>query len=131
MGAGQKSKPSNEAMERLTELDLIEILEDSLTRVGIEQWLRASNRMLGRRSPKEAIQEDDLDEVKRAAQAFVDGVLRLTGASRIPTRAAQVAHRDRGRDDDDRGRFAMTARRYPTYIITPMRRPLEPRRYRG
>ncbi len=73
MGAGQKSKPSNEAMERLTELDLIEILEDSLTRAGIEQWLRASNRLLGGRRPLDLVREGDLDEVKGAAQAFVDG----------------------------------------------------------
>lgn len=60
-------------MERLTEPDVIEILEDSLTRVGIQQWLRASNRILGGRRPLELIREGHLDKVTEAAQAFVDG----------------------------------------------------------
>jgi hypothetical protein len=57
----------------LTEPDVIEILEDSLTRAGIEQWLRASNRMLGGRRPLDLIREGDLDKVREAAQAFIDG----------------------------------------------------------
>ncbi len=60
-------------MERLTEPDVIEIFEDSLTCVGIEQWFRASNRILGGRRPLELIRGGDLDKVKEAAQAFVDG----------------------------------------------------------
>lgn len=54
-----------QVMERLAEPNVIEILEDSLTRVGIEQWLRASNRVLGGRRPLELVREGDLDNVGR------------------------------------------------------------------
>jgi hypothetical protein len=67
MRAEGQDQAVQQAMEKLTRPDVIEILENSLTRAGVEQWFRASNRLLGRRSPKEAIREDDLDEVKRAA----------------------------------------------------------------
>ena len=61
-------------MKRATEIqEVSEILEDSLTPVGVDQWLRCGNRMLGGRRPLELIGGSDLARVKEAAQAFVDG----------------------------------------------------------
>jgi Protein of unknown function (DUF2384) len=50
-----------------------QILEDSLTPAGIDQWLRSRNRMLGARRPVELIDEGDAAKVEEAARAFVDG----------------------------------------------------------
>jgi uncharacterized protein (DUF2384 family) len=54
-------------------VDIRQILEDSLTTEGIEQWLRASNRLLDDRRPIDLIGEGDTESVRRAAQAFLDG----------------------------------------------------------
>jgi hypothetical protein len=54
-------------------VDIMEILEDSLTAEGIEQWLRAANRLLGGQRPIDLINEGDSESVRRAAQAFMDG----------------------------------------------------------
>ena len=61
-------------MKRASEIhEVSEILEDSLTPVGVDQWLRCGNQMLGGRRPLKLIGEGDLARVKKAAQAFVDG----------------------------------------------------------
>jgi hypothetical protein len=49
------------------------ILRESLTRRGIDQWCRARNRLLGGPPPLELIAEGDIDEVVRAACAFIEG----------------------------------------------------------
>jgi Protein of unknown function (DUF2384) len=60
--------------ERLRELrEVALILQDSLTPRGVGQWLRARNRLLGGRRPLELIRADAIQEVRTAAQAFVDG----------------------------------------------------------
>jgi hypothetical protein len=50
-----------------------QILEDSLTPAGIDQWLRSRNRMLGGRRPLDLMDEGDSAVVREAARAFVDG----------------------------------------------------------
>jgi hypothetical protein len=54
-------------------VDIRQILEDSLTAEGIEQWLRASNRLLDGRRPIDLIDDGNTESVRRAAQAFLDG----------------------------------------------------------
>jgi hypothetical protein len=55
-------------------VDITQILEDSLTAEGIAQWLRAANRLLNGGRPIDLIAEGDTESVRRAAQAFLDGV---------------------------------------------------------
>jgi Protein of unknown function (DUF2384) len=52
---------------------IAQILKDSLTISGIDQWLRSSNRMLGGRRPLDLIDEGDAARVEEDARAFVDG----------------------------------------------------------
>jgi transcriptional regulator with XRE-family HTH domain len=60
--------------DRLADLrDLVILLSDSLTPRGVGQWLHARNRLLGGSRPIEALHDDRLDEVRHAAQAFIDG----------------------------------------------------------
>jgi transcriptional regulator with XRE-family HTH domain len=60
--------------DRLAELrDLVIVLSDSLSPRGVGQWLHARNRLLGGSRPLEALHEGRLDEVRQAAQAFIDG----------------------------------------------------------
>jgi len=60
--------------ERLQDVrEIALILQDSLTPRGIGQWFRARNRLLGGRRPLELISQGEVDAVRRAAQAFVDG----------------------------------------------------------
>jgi len=61
-----------DSAERLME-HVVQILEDSLTPGGIDQWLRARNRMLDGRTPLDLIEEGNLARVEEAALAFVDG----------------------------------------------------------
>jgi len=51
----------------------VQILEDSLTRSGVDQWLRSRNRELGGRRPLDLIDESDTARVEEAAWAFTDG----------------------------------------------------------
>jgi hypothetical protein len=56
-------------MENRSEIvDIMQILEDSLTAEGIDQWLRASNRLLDGRRPIDLIDEGDTESVGRAAR---------------------------------------------------------------
>lgn len=60
--------------DRLADLrNLVLLLSDSLTPRGVGQWLHARNRLLGDERPLELLAAGRLDEVRRAAQAFVDG----------------------------------------------------------
>jgi hypothetical protein len=51
----------------------MQILEDSLMAEGIDQWLRAANRLLDGRRPIDRTDEGDIESVRQAAQAFLDG----------------------------------------------------------
>jgi hypothetical protein len=60
--------------DRLADLrDIALILSDSLSPRGVGQWLHARNRLLGGRRPLEVLAEGSIDEVRQAAQAFIDG----------------------------------------------------------
>src|SRR6266536_5640211 len=52
---------------------ITQILEDSLTPSGMDQWLRARNRMLGGGRPLDLLDEGDAARVQEAARAFADG----------------------------------------------------------
>jgi hypothetical protein len=54
-------------------VDIMQMLEDSLTAEGIEQWLRAANRLLDGQRPIDLIDEGDTESVRRATQAYLDG----------------------------------------------------------
>lgn len=59
---------------RLQELrSLVVTLSDSLTAHGVAQWLHTANRMLGGRSPLEALQGGDVRRVREAAESFIEG----------------------------------------------------------
>lgn len=53
--------------------DLVVLLSDSLTPRGVAQWLHARNRLLGDARPVDLLTQGRLDEVRQAAQAFIDG----------------------------------------------------------
>ena len=60
--------------DRLAQLrDLVLLLSDSLTPRGVGQWLHAKNRLLDGERPVDLLAEDHYEEVRRAAEAFVDG----------------------------------------------------------
>lgn len=60
--------------DRLAQLrDLVLLLSDSLTPRGVGQWMHAKNRILGGERPVELLAEDRHDEVRAAAEAFIDG----------------------------------------------------------
>jgi len=54
--------------------DIVLILQDSLTNRGVGQWLRAQNRLLDGERPLAVLAMGNVDEVRRAAQAFAEGV---------------------------------------------------------
>ena len=60
--------------DRLAQLrDLVLLLSDSLTPRGVGQWLHAKNRLLEGQRPLDLLATDHYDEVRRVAEAFVDG----------------------------------------------------------
>jgi hypothetical protein len=62
------------AEDRLRELrDIALLLQETLTRRGVGQWLRARNRLLGGRRPLEVLAAGDTRAVREAAAAYVDG----------------------------------------------------------
>lgn len=70
-GLGIRSK----AYDRLTEVrDIVRELQDSLTPRGVGQWFRARNRLLQQQRPIDVLNAGDVEAVKAAAQAFVEGV---------------------------------------------------------
>lgn len=63
-----------ERYDRLAELrDIALLLSDSLTSRGVGQWLHARNRLLDAQRPLDLLAEGRADEVRRAAQAFIEG----------------------------------------------------------
>lgn len=61
----------DDLLEELAQLR--DLLADSLTRRGVGQWLHAANRVLGGQLPIDLLSQGRYDEVRRAAEAFVDG----------------------------------------------------------
>ena len=60
--------------DRLAELrDLVLVLSDSLTPRGVGQWLHARNRLLDGERPMEMLAAGRVEEVRQAAEAFVEG----------------------------------------------------------
>ena len=60
--------------DRLAQLrDLVLLLSDSLTARGVGQWLHAKNRLLGGERPIDLLAKERYDEVRRAAESFIDG----------------------------------------------------------
>lgn len=60
--------------DKLADLrDLVLLLSDSLTPRGVGQWLHARNRLLAGQRPIEALAAARTADVRRVAQAFIDG----------------------------------------------------------
>jgi len=53
--------------------DLVVLLSDSLTPRGVGRWLHAKNRLLDDERPVDLLANDRFDDVRRAAEAFIDG----------------------------------------------------------
>lgn len=63
-----------EPYDRLQDLrGIVLILSDSLTPRGVGQWLHARNRLLDGARPIDLLAEGRVDDVRQAAQSFVDG----------------------------------------------------------
>ena len=61
--------------DRLRELSEISLLlSDSLTPRGVTQWLNGRNRLLENQKPIDLIAKGDADLVRRAVEAFLEGV---------------------------------------------------------
>jgi hypothetical protein len=60
--------------DRLAQLrDLVLLLSDSLTPRGVGQWLHANNRLLDAQRPIDLLAEERYEEVRGAAESFIDG----------------------------------------------------------
>jgi hypothetical protein len=60
--------------DRLAQLrDLVLLLSDSLAPRGVGQWMHAKNRLLDGERPVDLLAKDHYEEVRGAAEAFVDG----------------------------------------------------------
>ncbi|MGE3619247.1 MAG: DUF2384 domain-containing protein [Acidimicrobiia bacterium] len=60
--------------DRLAQLrDLVLLLSDSLTPRGVGQWLHAKSRLLDSQRPVDLLAEDRYEQVRAAAETFVDG----------------------------------------------------------
>ncbi len=60
--------------DKLADLrELVLLLSDSLTPRGVGQWLHARNRLLAGERPLEALAAGRGADVRRAAEAFIDG----------------------------------------------------------
>jgi hypothetical protein len=63
-----------QAEDRLRELrEIALLLQETLTRRGVGQWLRARNRLLGGRRPLEVLAAGETQAVREAAAAYVEG----------------------------------------------------------
>lgn len=70
----RQSAIRTENYDRLSELrDLVLLLSDSLAPRGVAQWLRARNRVLARERPLDVLAAGGVEQVRSAAEAFVDG----------------------------------------------------------
>jgi IS5 family transposase len=62
------------ATNRLAELrEIAMLLSDSLTPRGVGQWLHAKNRLLGGHRAIDLLADGNVDEVRLAARAFIEG----------------------------------------------------------
>ena len=60
--------------DRLRDLrEVVLLLQETLTPRGVGQWLRARNRLLGGRRPLEALAAGEVQGVREAAAAYVEG----------------------------------------------------------
>jgi Protein of unknown function (DUF2384) len=60
--------------DRLRDLrEIALLLQETLTRRGVGQWLRARNRLLGGRRPLEALAAGETEAVRESAAAYVEG----------------------------------------------------------
>lgn len=60
--------------DRLAQLrDLVLLLSDSLTARGVGQWLPAKNRLLDGERPIDLLAKEGYEQVRRAADSFIDG----------------------------------------------------------
>ena len=60
--------------DRLRDLrEVALLLQETLTRRGVGQWLRARNRLLDGRRPLEALAAGETKAVRQAAAAYVEG----------------------------------------------------------
>lgn len=60
--------------DRLAQLrELVLLLSDSLTHRGVGQWLHAKNRLLDGGRPIDLLATEHYEEVRGAAEAFIDG----------------------------------------------------------
>jgi hypothetical protein len=60
--------------ERLRELqEIILLLKETLTPLGVGQWFRAKNRLLKGRRPLEVLSEGHVEAVRAAAESYVEG----------------------------------------------------------
>ncbi|HWV86177.1 MAG TPA: helix-turn-helix transcriptional regulator [Capillimicrobium sp.] len=72
--AHARTTPQARYQPRIDDLRaIVEILEDTLTAKGIQQWLRSRNRYLGGQRPIDALRAGHFDKVQEAANAFSDG----------------------------------------------------------
>lgn len=63
-----------ERYDRLAQLrDLVLLLSDSLTPRGVGQWLHAKNRLLDGQRPVDLLAKDRYEDVRSAAESFIDG----------------------------------------------------------
>jgi hypothetical protein len=63
-----------QAEDRLRDLrEIALLLQETLTRRGVGQWLRARNRLLSGRRPLEALAAGETQAVREAAAAYVEG----------------------------------------------------------
>jgi hypothetical protein len=63
-----------QAEDRLRDLrEIALLLQETLTRRGVGQWLRARNRLLRGRRPLEALAAGETRAVREAAAAYVEG----------------------------------------------------------
>lgn len=68
------SRIRSDRYDRLADLrDIALVLSDSLSPRGVGQWLHARNRLLAGRRPLEVLADGAIEDVRQAAQAFVDG----------------------------------------------------------
>src|SRR6266536_5597196 len=67
-GGTMEESSAGAVLEHITQ-----ILEDSLTPSGMDQWLRSRNRMLGGGRRLDLLDEGDAARVQEAARAFADG----------------------------------------------------------
>ncbi|MFM2437793.1 MAG: hypothetical protein RLZ55_604 [Actinomycetota bacterium] len=73
--ATQRSSVHTHNYDRLADLrEIVVLLSDSLSPLGVSQWFHARNRVLGGQRPIDALRAGNDKRVLGAASAFVEGV---------------------------------------------------------